>query len=309
MELRHLQYFLAVIASGSFSRASTVLGITQPALSRAIHQLEDIVGTRLFYRHGRGARLTEKGVQFQSAVEPALRHILEARDVLKSSVNVPTGSISIGMPPSLSAVIGSRLVKVFLDCYPRVKLQLVDAFSGYLNEWLAAGRLDMAVINGARRSPHVRMDPLLAVDLFHVARRDLVDASEHNETTIPFKRLLTSPLILPGRHHGLRRQLDRAARDCGGNLNVVLEVDALQALKDLVRLGVASTVLPHGAIIQDFADTRLVVRRLVAPDITMQFMIAYSSERQTTLAMRELARVLRLEVRRAVSEGRLIGRM
>ena len=309
LELRQLQYFLAVIANGSLSRASAVLGITQPVLSRAIQQLESVVGTRLFYRHGRGIRLTEKGLQFQAAVEPALRHILEAKQALNSSANVPTGSIAIGMPPSMSAVVGSRLVEVFLERYPRVKLRLVDAFSGYVNEWLVAGRLDMAVINGARRSPQVRMDPLLTVDLFHVARRDMVDVAARNETTLAFERLCNLPLILPGQHHGLRRQLDNVARAQGVKLNVLLEIDALEALKDLVRRGVASTVLPQGAILRELADAQLVARRLVAPDVTMQFMIAYSSQRQTTLAMRELARVLRLEVRRAVSEGRLMGRV
>jgi LysR family nitrogen assimilation transcriptional regulator len=274
-----------------------------------VRQLEAAVGTQLFYRHGRGIRLTEKGEQFQAAVEPPVRQLRAAKDALKSSVDVPTGSISIGMPPSVSAVVGSRIVEEFVRRYPRVKLRLVDAFSGYVNEWLVSGRLDMAVINGARRSQHVRMEPLLTVDLFHVARRDMVEAGERNETTIQFDRLLTSPLILPGRHHGLRRQLDSAAQRQGRKLNVVVEIDALEALKDLVRRGVGPTVLPHGVILKEFTDAQLVVRRIVAPDVSMQFMLAYSLQRQTTLAMRELARVLRVELRRAVAEGRLMGRV
>ncbi|WP_164081665.1 helix-turn-helix domain-containing protein, partial [Stenotrophomonas maltophilia] len=54
MELRHLQYFLGVAEAGSLSKASTVLGIAQPALSRAIRLLETEVAAQLFYRHGRG---------------------------------------------------------------------------------------------------------------------------------------------------------------------------------------------------------------------------------------------------------------
>jgi LysR family nitrogen assimilation transcriptional regulator len=309
MELRQLEYFLAVTASGSLSRASTVLGIAQPALSRSVRHLEEIVGTQLFYRHGRGIRLTEKGTEFRTAIEPSVRHLLEAKDALKSTVNMPAGSISIGMPPSVSAAVGSRIVEIFLRHYPRVKLRLVDGFSGYINEWLVSGRLDMAVINGARRSAHVRMDPLLTVDLFHVAHRDMVEAGERNDSTISLDRLLSSPLILPGPHHGLRRQLDAAARGSGAKLRVIIEIDALEALKDLVRRGIGPTVLPHGAILKEIGDTQLIVRRLASPDVTMQFMIAYSLQKQTTLAMRELARILRLEVRKAVSEGRLMGRV
>ncbi|HKE93431.1 MAG TPA: LysR family transcriptional regulator [Povalibacter sp.] len=309
MELRQLQYFLAVADNGSLSKASAVLGIAQPALSRAVRQLEEAVETPLFYRHGRGIRLTEKGTQFRATIEPLVRSLLQATDDLKASAGVPAGSISFGMPPSMSAAVGACLVETFLERYPQVKLQIIDAFSGYLNEWLVAGRLDLAIINGARRSAHIDMDPLLTVDLFHVARHDMVASSERDKTTVEFDRLLDSPLILPGRHHGLRRQLDAAAQSKGAKLNVIVEIDALEALKELVRRGAASTVLPHGAILKEADDPEFIVRRLVAPDVTMQFMIAYSLQRPTTLAMRELVRILRTEVSRALIERRMIGRL
>jgi LysR family transcriptional regulator, nitrogen assimilation regulatory protein len=76
-----------------------------------------------------------------------------------------------------------------------------------------------------------------------------------------------------------------------------------------VRRGVASTVLPHGTILKEAQDPNFVIRRLVDPDVTMQFMIAYSLQRPTTLAMRELVRILRMEVNHALAEGRMIGRL
>ncbi|WP_239504777.1 LysR substrate-binding domain-containing protein, partial [Stenotrophomonas maltophilia] len=73
---------------------------------------------------------------------------------------------------------------------------------------------------------------------------------EWGDDTIPFGKLAATPLILPGRHHGLRRQLDMVAQQRGAELNVLVEIDALEALKDLVRRGIASTVLPHGTILK-----------------------------------------------------------
>ena len=310
MELRQLQYFLAVAESGSLSRAAAVLGIAQPALSRAVRQLEEASGTQLFYRHGRGIRLTEQGAHFQAAVEPLVRGLLQAGDDLKASAGVPAGSIAFGMPPSMSALLGARLVEIFLERYPRVKLQIVDAFSGYVNEWLVAGRLDLAIVNGARRSAHVKVDPLLTVDLFHVARQDSLARGERRQSTVSFDRLLATPLILPGRHHGLRRQLEAAAQARGSKLDVIVEIDALEALKELVRRGIASTVLPHATLgAKDVRDPKLTIRRVAEPDVAMQFMIAYSLQRPTTLAMRELVRLVRAEVSRAITERRLIGRL
>ncbi|WP_170182062.1 LysR substrate-binding domain-containing protein [Phreatobacter stygius] len=309
MELRHLQYFLGVAEAGSLSKASTVLGIAQPALSRAIRQLETEVMAQLFYRHGRGIRLTEEGAQFQATVAPLVRDLLAAKDELRNTASVISGAVSFGMPPSMSAAIGSRLVEVFLERHPQVKLQIIDAFSGYVNEWLVSGRVDMAIINNARRSPYVRMDPLMTVDLFHVARRSMVDRREWDDDTIPFDQLAAAPLILPGRHHGLRRQLDSVAQQRGAELEVLVEIDALEALKDLVRRGIAPTVLPHGTILKEVNDPDLVVRRVVDPDVTTQFMIAYSLQRPATLAMRELARILKAEIHEAIAAGRMIGRI
>lgn len=309
MELRHLQYFLGVAEAGSLSKASTVLGIAQPALSRAIRLLETEVAAQLFYRHGRGIRLTEEGAQFQATIAPLVRDLLLAKDELRNTASVISGSVSFGMPPSMSAAIGSRLVEVFLERHPQVRLQIVDAFSGYVNEWLVSGRVDMAIINNARRSPYVRMDPLMTVDLFHVAKRAMADSAARDHDTIPFDQLAAMPLILPGRHHGLRRHLDTVAQQRGAELNVLVEIDALEALKDLVRRGIASTVLPHGTILKEVHDPDLVVRRVVDPDVTTQFMIAYSLQRPTTLAMRELARILKAEIQEAIAAGRMIGRI
>ena len=124
MELRQLQYFLAVADNGSLSKASTVLGIAQPALSRAVRQLEDALQTQLFHRHGRGIRLTERGTQFQVSVDSVVRKLLQAGTDLRAGADIPAGSVSFGMPPSMSAVIGARLVETFLKRYPRVKLQV-----------------------------------------------------------------------------------------------------------------------------------------------------------------------------------------
>jgi LysR family transcriptional regulator, nitrogen assimilation regulatory protein len=309
MDLRHIQHFLAIAECGSLSKASTILGVAQPTLSRSVRQLEEDIGSYLFYRHGRGIRLTEEGAQFQSAVTPLVRDLLQAKDDIKGNAGVPAGAVAFGMPPSISGVIGARLVEVFLERFPQVRLQIMDGFSGYVNEWLVSGRVDMAIINSARRSANMRMEALLTVGLFHVIRRSAVPEIDRGKDTIGFQMIVGAPLVLPGRHHGLRRELDSAAQKLGAELNILVEIDALEALFSLVRRGVASTILPHGAIVRHFQDPELLIRRVVDPEVSMQFMIAYSLQRPTTLAMRELGRLVRIEVAQAIADGRMVGSM
>ncbi|HKE44153.1 MAG TPA: LysR substrate-binding domain-containing protein [Steroidobacteraceae bacterium] len=307
MELHQIEYFLALVESRSFTKASVVLAVAQPALSRQIRQLEAELGVRLFYRHGRGVRLTEEGAQFQASVEPLLRELRQAVQDLRASAKVPAGEISLGMPPSLSATIGASLVQTFRSKYPQVRLHIVDGFSGFVNEWLVTGRVDMAVINDAGR-PAIRADTFLSVDLFLFGAARLVDSLAGTGDTMPLARLRGIPLVVPGRNHGLRREIDLAAQKLGLDLAIVVEIDSLVALKELVRQGLGLTILPYGSIYPDARDANFALRRIVEPDLTLTFSLAYSLQRPTTLAMRELARTIRNEAQRAIEAQRLFGR-
>lgn len=309
MELRQLSYFMAIVDSGSLSKAATIVGVTQSALSRQIMALEEELNVRLFYRHGRGIRLTREGEQFQTVVAPTLRDLTQVASELREVAEVPAGAISFGMPPSISTAIGAEIVTQFARDFPYVKLHLVDGLSGFVNEWLAAGRVDMAIVNNARRSPYIRMDYLMTVGLYLFGRRQEIDAIAPDPQDVRTGMLASLPLILVGRNHGLRRALDDAARRLGMALDIRAEVDALTALIKLVRQGMGFTVLPHGVILPEAQNRDFGYRRLVEPSVKQDYMIAFSLQRPTTHAMRELARRVRAEVNRALQDGRLVGRV
>lgn len=295
--------------SGSLSKAASVAGIAQPALSRTIRQLEEELGVQLFYRHGRGIRPTEEGAQFHASIIPLLRELDQIKSDLGEAAGVPAGDITFAMPPSMSAAIGAEIVKQFFSLYPQVKLHLVDGLSGYVNEWLAAGRVDMAVINNARKSPYVRMDPLLEVNLLLFGRKLEIETLAPNTEIIPTRNIAGLPMLLVGRNHGLRRELDAAMQKLGIQLDIKAEVDALSPLKQLVREGYGFTVLPHGVILPEIGNDDFGFRRLVEPELTQRFMLAFSLQRPTTVAMRELARRVRIELAKAVADGRMVGRV
>lgn len=309
MELSQLRYFLAVAESGSLSKAASTVGVGQPALSRQIRNLEAELGVQLFYRHGRGIRVTEAGARFRESILPLLQHLSQVKSDLWDSAKVLTGEITIGMPPSISGAIGAEIVSFFLAHHKEVKLHVVDGLSGYINEWLAAGRIDMAIINSARKAPHIQMDPLLEIDLFLFGRKQDIESLAPSQSTFRTPDLVKLPLLLVGRNHGLRRELDGVMQRLGLELEVKAEVDALSALKKLVREGHGFTVLPHGVILPETGSDEFAARRLVEPSLSQRIMLAFSFERPTTPAMRELARRVRIELAAAVASGRMVGRM
>ena len=309
MRLKQLNYLIAIIQSGSLSKASAQLGIAQPALSRQIRQLEQEVGMPLFYRHGRGISPTEKGAQFAATIEPLLDGLAQAKSELGASVGVLSGQITLGLPPSLCAGVGAALIRDFTKRFPKVQLHVLEGMSGFVNEWLVNGRVDMAVLNSARRAPSIRMDPLLTVDLFVIGRRDQMRALGGAADGMPTRALKGAPLILPGRHHGMRREIDSAAQRLGFELNTIVETDSLFALNKLARDGLGLTVLPQSSIMAENRDPEMSIQRLVNPTVTQSFMIAFSLNRPISAAMRELTRAIRAQVALAISEGRMTGRM
>src|SRR5688500_19374106 len=122
MELRHLRYFLAIVAERHFTRAAKKLGIAQPPLSQQIRQLEDEVGTRLFTRTARGVTLTAAGEAFLPHAEAALREVERARTAARRVSHGDLGTIRIGFTsaPSLNPLVPAAL-SAFRTAYPDVE--------------------------------------------------------------------------------------------------------------------------------------------------------------------------------------------
>lgn len=308
MELRQLNYFLAIAESGSMSGASSLLNVAQPTLSRHIRRLERDIGVNLFYRHGRGIRLTDEGRDFKDAVGPLVHKLFQVRSDLNTKSKVPSGKVSLALPPSMSAAIGASLVRGFLKNYPRVMLQIMDGYSGYVNEWLVNGRVDMAIVNDSRRSPHLHAEQLVSLDLFLVGHPRLMSQLPRTKS-LKLSDISEIPLFLPGRHHGLRRKLDSVAKDIDIHLNIRSEVDSHSTMKDLVRAGMGATISPGGSVFPEATGKALVARRIDGSELSMRFMLAYSLQRPVTLAMRELSRTIRKEIRSALTEKRLVGKL
>ncbi|MEM9359438.1 MAG: LysR substrate-binding domain-containing protein, partial [Pseudomonadota bacterium] len=276
--------------------------IAQPALGRQVRQLESELGVSLLYRHGRGVRPTEEGSQFYNTITPILRELRHAADELRAASETLSGEVSVGLPPSIGATIGADLIECVRQEHPLIKLHVVDGFSGFVNEWLVAGRIDLAVVNEARQSPMIRSDRLLEADLFAVGSK-----LPGKGANLTFRRLAQCPLVLPTRNHGLRREVERASEEVDLELKIVAEIDSLTAILELVDRGVGTTILPRGAVGAMVKDH--LVRRIVSPEIRMSFSLAYSLQRPATAAMREVARSIRLAIKEADELGRLHGQI
>lgn len=168
MELRQLEYFVAVAEQLHFGRAATALSIGQPAVSQQVARLERELGSSLFDRSGRTVRLTALGSRFLPEARAVLAAVDRARRV---AADRPAGGASRTLRLGSSDGLGDRLGRVLLaldELSPDTVTELVSAPTRARLERVASGQLDAAFVRGVKSAPgveliHVWSDRLLVV--------------------------------------------------------------------------------------------------------------------------------------------------
>src|SRR5439155_20791665 len=144
MELRHLRYFAAVAAHGSFSRAANQLHLTQPALSRQVKSLEDEIGVALIVRGQNTISLTSAGEAFYEEAKDILARVDVA--VRRIKTRPPGEKLGIGYVHSLTAGIMPQVVQRFQSYNKDVFLELSDLTTETMWQRAAADQIDIAIL-------------------------------------------------------------------------------------------------------------------------------------------------------------------
>lgn len=290
MNLKHLQSFLTVAEQGSLARAAAATDLAESLISRHISSLETAWGARLFERTGRGMVLSEFGKLMLPQVRAAMDQILRLDVTAKESAGVPMGTVQVGVLPSLATQLLPLLFADLRANAPEITLRAVEGFSGLLDEQLANGRLDLAVINRYGFSTRREEEVLGSADTYLIGRKG---SALMERKSIPFKALSTIPLVLPSVPNGLRTNLNQLARRHAVKLNIVMEVDSAGSMKDVTQSGHAYTLLPLMAVKAELSQGRLEARPIVNPAIVRTIVLSVTSQRPLSLAARHVATRIR----------------
>lgn len=298
MDLRQLEYLQAIAEQGSFSRAARALGLSQPSLSQRMRELEAELGGELFLRGSFGVRLTDLGTQVVAQGSAVLRQVEQIRTEARSRTGDPVGDVAIGLPTSVALHLTVPIVREVTRRFPGIRLRVIESMSGYLQEWLASGRLDLALLYKLDGAPGLRITPILTEDLYLIAARA---GHEEDRASIPMAEIVPLPLVLPSREHGLRQNIEAAATRAGMALQVGVEVESLVHMKELVRDGDRFTILPFAAVREEVRAGLLIARRIVDPVVRRPVALAVSAERPLSQGARRVAEVVEHAVQRALS--------
>lgn len=277
MNLRQIEYFIAVAELGSFSRAAVSLDVAQPALSRQVRALETELRETLLLRNGRGVTLTDAGRRLLEHGQGIVQMVAAARDDLGARRDEPVGSIVVGLPPSLALRLTMPLIEVFRRDMPKARLAIMEGFSVHIADWLASGRVDLGMVYNPEPVPAIEVTPVLEERLCLVGPTERMPRK-----SVALKDLSRYPLVLPQRGHIFRRLMETQAALAGVKLDVAWEVSSVPAILDLVLGGLGFAALTDSAIRSHAQRERLTAVPIRDPEIHSTLCLAVSAHKRRT---------------------------
>lgn len=288
MDLKQLAYFVRVAELGSFSRASDMLDIAQPALSRQVRMLEVELRQTLLMRNGRGVTLTDAGKVLLEHSRGVLHQVERLREELSRVRGALTGSVALGLPPTISKVLAVPISREFRRRMPEATLSITEGLSSSMALALLAGRLDIAVLHNASPTTDISLTPVLEEELLLVQRRE--DAPDR--ATARLSELAELDLVIPSRPNAIRMQVESELVNLGIQPRIALEIDGVTAILELVADGVGCAVLSRHAVLTASRPERYAMRRVTEPRLASKLFIATHAHRPATETQKTMVDIL-----------------
>ncbi|MGV1761345.1 LysR family transcriptional regulator [Rhizobium sp. A22-96] len=298
INLRQIKCFQAVVELGNFSRAAERLRTSQAGVSHAIHDLEALLGTRLFDRTTRRVELTEAGQIFAAGVLPGLAEIERAVESVRDLSELRTGLVRIAAPPLLGATVLPRLLQEVAKLHPSLRLRIEDVGTDLIVPRVRNGLYEIGI--GTFNADEE------GIDRQHVLSDRLMVFIEMNHPfksleEVDWKALADQRVITLTRESNIRLLTEIGFETAGLPLRPHLEVHQIHTALSLVESGAGVAVLPTYAFAA-LNGRSIAARPLIGPAITRQVSIITARERTLSPATTAVRPLLRKILREMVPE-------
>ena len=256
MEFPQLEAFLEAASRGSFRRAAYALYLSQPSVSARIQTLEDEVGVALFHRTARGVRLTNMGQVFLPFAQRSMETLRRGREVLESVRQASAGILNMATARVIGTYVLPETLQNFQHLYPETNLHIKVGGSLDVLQMVVDEEVQLGL---ARFMQHPDVDALHLYDEEAV----LVVHPDHSFAKTGVATMFAvaqEPLILydPGDPGSFYFQfINRVCRDAGVTPKVEMNLDSVEAAKNMVQLGLGISFLPRSGVRQELESGTL----------------------------------------------------
>jgi LysR family transcriptional regulator, nitrogen assimilation regulatory protein len=299
MDLNQLEHFLRVAELGSINRAARELGLSQPALSRSLSQLEHDLGQQLVVRCRTGVTITEAGSILASRGLALLR---EAGAIREELANDPAGRVVVGMPAALRHIVTLPALQVMRSRSPGTAVRVHEGFNVFLRDMMSHGLLDVAII-AVEQASQAPIVPELLVREPLVLVRSARLPPPHDPVRID--DVVEFPLALPGRPNTVRGIVDRAIRERRLTAKVPLEPENPGLCLEFVRCGLAGQTVTLRSVLVERDTSGMHVASIDGLQLHWAFVV--HRQRHHMAPVRRLATIIKATIADAIRNGTWLG--
>ena len=242
MNYNYLRYFSVLAQVEHYTLASARLGISQPSLSSAIHNLEDeLGGVKLFEKVGRNIRLTEEGRYYRDQVDAALQQLDQATQTIHESKASAPVAIRLGIVSGALNGLVAQEVTNYARQNPRVRFQLIESSADGLMDMVRQEQLDMALVDTTNRDRSLHFRKLCQQN-FYVA----LPASHRlaSRSSLMYQDLQNDPQV--AFHYNINQSFQQWA--AGGEHKTVCSVNTAETALNMVSAGFGFCFLPESCV-------------------------------------------------------------
>lgn len=285
MNVRHLEVFLVVDQVGSFSRAATKLGVSQPALSKMIRDLEANLGVRLFDRTGRGVRLSAAGSVIREHASRVVSELTLLRLTANNLKGENIGEVNIAIPLRTGNLILASLISKFSRQFPNASIHIFEKLNIDIQQSLFDHEMDIGLFYMPPTPSALVFEELGKEMQYAVGRADMFPSDGDSVTLSDLSEL---PILVQSRPAHYRLMVEQAFREAGRTMSVSRELDTMDAHVSFAIEGEGISILPYSCVWKEVESGTLVAKRIVGPSIWRSIAVAASSRAPAPLVRQTL---------------------
>lgn len=290
MNLRDLEYLVALADHRHFGRAARAVGVSQPTLSTQVKKLETDLGVPLVERGSRSVLLTPTGETIVAQARAVLQGVDDIEAVARAARDPHSGRVRIGLFPTLGPYLLPHVLAALREAMPGVEVLLTEDKTEALLELVHLGRLDAAVLALPLQTDGLHVEPLFREDLLLAVASGHALASGTGPVAV--SDILEHDLLLLDDGHCLHGLNLDVCGLSGARPRDGFRATSLETLRHMVASGVGATLLPRMSVSPPVVNPEgLVLREIAEPVPARDIVMVWRASSLDTDRLTELARL------------------
>lgn len=290
LSLPRIRSFIAVAEEGQFRRAAERVGLSQPALSAQLRELEEFLGAALLSRTTRSVRMTAEGEKFLVRARNILADLDSAVLEVRDHASLRRGRLAVASIPSVASRILPSVVAAFQKLYPGIDVQVIELGARDVENCVAGGNADLGIAAEPDRNSALVFSFLMRDRFVGLVPKGSRLAKQRR---VRLEALFEYPLITTVPGTSIRATLERACREHGRSLRVTHSVTQHQTVVAMVGAGLGVALLPALSLTENTAVAQVMV---VDPQITRDLGVIQRKGESSSSAAREFTAALQATI-------------